>query len=186
MNYLETMKNIIKNKERRLSNLILLVVLCVIILIFANYSFKDNSNKSTKINDNSNSTSTNGNINNNGIDEKYYSLESKLSTILSQIQGLSDVSVVLSYSEDSKQNIVYDSKEETREGQTTVEKTVAYNEEGNNKSAVVESVELPKIEGAIVVAKGANNVDIRSKIASAVSSVTNIPVYKVQVFEKQG
>ena len=69
---------------------------------------------------------------------------------------------------------------------STTEKVVAYNEKSGSKSAIVESVECPKVEGAIVVAKGASSVDLRSKIASAVSTVVNIPVYKVQVFEKQG
>lgn len=45
---------------------------------------------------------------------------------------------------------------------------------------------MPKIEGAIIVAKGASGVEMKSKIASTISSVTGIPVYKVQVFEKQG
>lgn len=185
MNYLETMKNIVKNKEKRVSNLILLVVLLVVILISANYIFKDDSNKSTKTNNNSNNTSSSNNINNSS-DDKYHNLESKISNILSQVQGISEVSVVLSYSEDSKQNIVYDSKEQIKDGETITEKTVAYNEQGSNKSAIVESVGLPKVEGAIVVAKGANSVELRSKIATAVSTVANIPVYKVQVFEKQG
>lgn len=184
MNYLETMKNIIKDKEKRVTNLILLVVLLVVILLAANYIFKDNSSKSNNIN-NSNNTSTNDNINNSSNDS-YHNLESKISNVLSQVQGISDVSVVLSYSEDSKQNIVYDSKEQIKDGEKTTEKTVAYNEQGNNKSAIIESVALPKVEGAIVVAKGADSVDIRSKIATAVSTVANIPVYKVQVFEKQG
>ena len=45
---------------------------------------------------------------------------------------------------------------------------------------------MPKVEGAIVVAKGASSVDMRSQIATAISTVTNVPVYKIQVFEKQG
>lgn len=187
MNYLETMKNIVKNKEKRVSNLILLVVLLVVILISANYIFKDNTDKSNKTDNNSNNTSSSNNINyNNGSNDIYHDLESKISNILSQVQGISDVSVVLSYSENSKQNIVYDSKEQIKDGETITEKSVAYNEQGSSKSAIVESVGLPKVEGAIVVAKGANSVDIRSKIATAVSTVANIPVYKVQVFEKQG
>ena len=43
---------------------------------------------------------------------------------------------------------------------------------------------MPVVEGAIVVAKGANSVDIKSRIASAISAITNLPVYKIQVFEK--
>ena len=80
---------------------------------------------------------------------------------------------------------MYNTKEETSEGKNTTEKVVAYNEQSGSKTAIVESIETPKVEGAIVVAKGANSVEIRSKIASAISSLVGIPAYKIQVFEKQ-
>ena len=180
MNYLETIKNITKDKKRRTENLILLVVLLVVILIAINYIFTD---------DNSNSTNTSPNIINNkeangDINKVDNSLEEKLEIILSQISGISDVSVVLSYSKDTTQNVVYNTTEEQNENGKTLEKQVAYNEQGGNKTAIVESINMPVVEGAIVVAKGASSVDIKSRIASAISSVTNLPVYKVQVFEK--
>ena len=180
MNYLETIKNITKDKKRRTENLILLVVLLVVILIAINYIFTD---------DNSNSTNTSQNIINNkeangDINKVDNSLEEKLEIILSQISGISDVSVVLSYSKDTTQNVVYNTTEEQNENGKTLEKQVAYNEQGGNKTAIVESINMPIVEGAIVVAKGASSVDIKSRIASAISSVTNLPVYKVQVFEK--
>lgn len=185
-NQLEVIKSAFKDKNKRTQNLILLVVLLVILLFACNYIFKtDNKN-------NSNSTSSNSNIDNSNNVTSSTSktnnseLEEKLSIILSQIQGISDVSIVLSYSQEEKQNVVYNTKEEETNGKSTTEKVVAYNEQSGSKSAIVESVECPKVEGAIVVAKGADSVDIRSKIASAVSTVVNIPVYKVQVFEKQG
>ena len=185
-NQLEVLKNAFKDKKKRTQNLILLVVLLVILLISCNYIFKTEEENVL----NSNNTSTNKNIDNNNT---YSSnslnntdLEEKLSIILSQIHGISDVSIVLSYYQEEKQNVVYNTKEELSDGKSTTEKVVAYNEQSGNKSAIIESVECPKVEGAIVVAKGADSVEIRSKIASAVSTVVNIPVYKVQVFEKQG
>lgn len=186
-NQLEVIKTAFKDKKKRTQNLILLVALLVVLLISCNYIFKTDSKNTAKSNstssnlniDNSNNTSTGGKTNNSELEEK-------LSLILSQIQGISDVSIVLSYSQEEKKNVVYNTKEEESDGKSTTEKVVAYNEQSGSKSAIIESVECPKVEGAIVVAKGANSVDIRSKIASAVSTVVNIPVYKVQVFEKQG
>ena len=108
-NQLEVIKSAFKDKKKRTQNLILLVVLLVILLISCNYIFKsdDKTNKSI-----SNSTSSNSNIN--GSEESSNSrtsvsnsdLENKLSVILSQIQGISDVSIVLSYSQEEKQNIL--------------------------------------------------------------------------------
>ena len=177
MNYLETIKNITKDKEKRTQNLVLLVILLVILLISINLIFDKNSNNESNITKKAESDESVSSVSNN-IDQT--DLEKKLENILSQISGISDVSVVLTYSQDTKQNVVYNTKEEIKDG------SVAYNETSGSKTAIVESVELPKIEGAIVVAKGANSVEIRSKIASAISSVTNIAAYKVQVFEKQG
>ena len=186
-NQLEVIKSMFKDKRKRTQNLILLVILLVLLLIACNYIFKTDTNKK------SNNTSSNTNINNsnnsnnsNNISNNNSKLEEKLSIILSQIQGISDVSIVLSYSQEESKNVVYNTKEEQSDGKNTTEKVVAYNEEGSKKTAIVESIESPKVEGAIVVAKGADNVDLRSKIATAVSTVVDIPVYKVQVFEKQG
>ena len=180
MNYLETMKNIEKDKQKRLENLVFLIIILVILLISINYIFKtDESSK--------NSTSIDSNIiNKEEINDKKVGLEERLANILSQINGISEVSVLLTYSSEEKQNVVYNMKEEKVDGKTVEEKSVAYNEEGSKKTAIVESVEMPKVEGAIIVARGANNVDIKSKLASTISNVIGIPVYKVQVFEKQG
>ena len=183
MNYLETIKNITKDKEKRTQNLVLLVILLVILLISINLIFDKNSNNESNITKKAENDENVSSVSNN-IDQT--DLEKKLENILSQISGISDVSVVLTYSQDTKQNVVYNTKEEIKDGNSSKEASVAYNETSGSKTAIIESVELPKIEGAIVVAKGANSVEIRSKIASAISSVTNIAAYKVQVFEKQG
>ena len=178
-NQLQVIKSAFTDKKRRTQNLILLVVLLVLLLVACNYIFKSNTPKS-------NSTSTSENIvSSESKKDSNSALEEKLNVVLSQIQGISDVSVVLSYSQEEKQNVVYNTKEETSEGRNTTEKVVAYNEQSGSKTAIVESIETPKVEGAIVVAKGADSVEIRSKIASAISSLVSIPAYKIQVFEKQ-
>lgn len=184
MNYLETMKNIVKDKEKRVENLIFLVIILVIILVSFNYIFSDNKKKSSN---NSNSTTSGENINVNRAsnNEAQDDLEAKLSNILSQISGIDNVSVVITYASQSTTTPVYNIKEQEKSGEKSVEKSVAYNEQNGSKTAIIESVELPKIEGAIIVATGASGVEIRSRIASAVSSVTGVPVYKVQVFERQ-
>lgn len=192
MNYLETIKNITKDKNRKTENLVFLVILLVIFLISIKYIFDDNSGE--KKSSNSNNTSSNSSINSNSstvnnttISTNFSStteLETKLSNILSQISGISEVSVVLTYSKDTTTIPVYNTKEQEKSGETTTEKSVAYNEEDGNKIAIVQSVELPKVEGVIVVAKGADTVEMKSKISTAISNLTSVPTYKIQVFEK--
>lgn len=188
MNYLETLKNIAKNKERRVENIVFLVILLVVLLISINYLFSSDDKKKESNEASGNNTSTSLNINNNeeSLQTSTTSLEKKLEQVISQIAGISDVSVLITYSQDSKQNIAYNEKEQEKNGEKTSEKSVAYNEDGSKKTAIVETIEAPKVEGAIVVAKGADSVEMRSKIANAIATVTNVAVYKVQVFEKNG
>lgn len=184
MNYLETMKNIVKDKEKRVENLIFLVIILVILLVSFNYIFSDNKKKNVE-NGNSTTSTENINVNKTASKEAQDNLESKLANILSQISGIDNVSVVITYASQSTTTPVYNIKEQEKSGEKSVEKSVAYNEQNGSKTAIIESVELPKVEGVIIVAAGASGVEIRSRIASAVSSVTGVPVYKVQVFERQ-
>ena len=161
-------------------------MLLTVILISMNVIFDKDAKTSNSTSFSENTIESNGGSSSNVVESVNSDLEKKLEDILSQISEISDVSVVLTYSKYTKQNIVYNTKEEQKDGNVVSEKSVAYNETDSGKTAIVESVELPKVEGAIVVAKGASSVEIRSKIAAAISNVTNIAAYKVQVFEKQG
>lgn len=48
---------------------------------------------------------------------------------------------------------------------------------------VTEKIVLPKIEGAIVIAKGAGNTAVRENIIHAVEAATGLATHKIQVFE---
>ena len=49
-----------------------------------------------------------------------------------------------------------------------------------------QKVVQPKIEGAIITAKGANNADTKANIIQAVEAVTGLATHKIQVFEMNG
>ena len=178
MNYLETLKNIAKDKKKE--NLIFLLILLVILLFSCTYIFNNNNKTksvmSTNIKD-ENSKST--------IEIETTNMEQKLGKILSEISGISDVSVALTYSNDGNNTPIYNTRETVNSSQTTTEKNVAYNEENGTKVAVIATKSLPTVEGAIVVAKGAESIEMKSKIANAVAISVGIPVHKVQVFEKE-
>jgi len=42
---------------------------------------------------------------------------------------------------------------------------------------------LPKIEGAVVIAKGAQNTVVKESIIHAVEAATGLATHKIQVFE---
>lgn len=183
MNYLATIKDGFKNKDKKTENLIFLIILLVVLLISINYIFKSDKNSNSTSNDKNINSSDSTSSKETEITEDS-EMEKKLENILSQIKGIEDVSVMLTFSSGSKQNIAYNTQEESNSGSSKTEKKVAFNEESGKKTAIVESVENPKVEGIIIVAKGANTVEIKSKIATAAAMAVNVPVYKVQVFEK--
>lgn len=48
---------------------------------------------------------------------------------------------------------------------------------------MTQSVVNPKIEGAIITATGAEDVNVKTNIIQAVEAVTGLATYKIQVFE---
>ncbi len=176
MNYLETLKNITKDNKRKKENLILLLVLLVILLISINYIF--NSDESVQETTMENKVQEQ--------EEKSENIEDKISQVLSQISGVSDVSVIINYSNNGNTSVVYDTKETLNENGnvTSVEKSVAYNEKSGEKTAIIQMYNTPSVEGVIVVAKGVESSDLKQRLATALGNLLGIASYKVQVFEK--
>lgn len=65
-------------------------------------------------------------------------------------------------------------------------KEVAYTEENGEKQAITQKVIMPQIEGAVILAEGANNVEVKNNIIQAVEAVTGLSVHKIQVFQLSG
>ena len=170
----------ILNKDKKTSNLILIAILLVIVLIAMNYIFNetDESDKVATATLSANITKSNEDI------------ETKLEKIITKIEGVKAASVMVSFSSTEKIIPVYDTKENidttTEQDKTsskkTTEKTVAYEGEGNNKTALLESRETAEATGAIVVVTGSVTDEIKLDIKEAVSMVTNVSLHKVQVF----
>ena len=178
------------SSKKSMENLIMIAVVLVVTLIAINYILKDdkkkNAQKTSNVLDN-NTTSieySNTNIDND--------LEKRLSEILSHINGVGEVRVLITYAESNKVNPVYNEDQQT----STTEET---DTEGgkrtissvNNKREVVyandnvvtESVSSPQIQGAVVIARGANNTRVKADIIQAVAAATGLSTYKIQVFE---
>ena len=126
-------------------------------------------------------------------------LEGKLESILGNIQGVGAVKVCINYSESSEVIAMYNENskisntEETDTSggirkiqETDSQKDIIYQEENGEKTPITQKVVQPKIEGAIITAKGANNADIKANIIQAVEAVTGLATHKIQVFEMNG
>ena len=179
-----------KDKKTKTQNLIFLAILLVFALICINTMTSDKASVTTL------SSHKETEENSNKIPSSHYNyIEDNLKNILSQINGVSDVSVMITYSSEEKMIPVYDVKEEVAveensdgnetntSKKTTTEKTVAYEEANGGKVAIVESKVSPEIIGAIIAAKGIDSSNI-TKIKAAVSNSLDIPFHKVEIFSK--
>ena len=178
-----------KDKKTKTQNLVFLVIMLTFALICINAIYKEDSVQTLSKNKDTQKDS-------NKIEESNYnSTEKNLQNILGQISGISDVSVMITYSSDEKMIPVYDVKEDItveengdgdvskKSQKTTTEKTVAYEEVNGAKVAIVESKKSPDIIGVIIAAKGIDS-NMTNRIKEAVSNTLDIPIHKVEVFSK--
>lgn len=177
--YLETIKKKILG-NRKNENLMVLIIVFVILLIAINYIFNSKSNESSikgVISDNISYNTTNTD-----------NLETKLEKILNVIDGVDNATVVISYATTERINPIYDTKEDVEQNdngsnKTITEKTVAYEEVNGEKVAIVESKDIAKAEGAIVVFTGNSDSSLILEIKEAVAAVTGISMHKIQIFQ---
>ena len=175
---MEKLKELL-NKDKKTSNLILILILLVIVLISFNYIFNSGTNE--------NKTAS---VLSENVENHTESTETRLANIISKINGVEAASVMISYSTTEKIIPVYDTKENTdtttendrTSSKKTVEKTVAYEGEGNGKNALLESKQTAEATGVIVVVNGNIYENTKLEIKEAVAMVTNVPLHKVQIF----
>lgn len=61
--------------------------------------------------------------------------------------------------------------------------TVISSESGGNKPLVLKEIK-PQVNGVIVVAEGAQDVEVKAKLYEAVKTVLQVPGHRVQVYPK--
>lgn len=182
-----------KSSKKRIENLVFLIVLLIITLFVINIILKKDSGKIDII-DTENETITKVFANNN--QSKKEELEENLEEILSTIKNVGKVKVFVNYSESSDIIPLYDEttttssvKEEDSSGgtrntvQTETQKDVVFSEQSGNKEAIIQKTVMPKIQGAIITAEGANDAIIKTNIINAIQAVTGLTIDKIQVFE---
>lgn len=110
------------------------------------------------------------------------SLETKLKTVLSNIQNVGNVEVMVSVIGSTE--IVFATDEKvTNNGQTTqTENKIIFTEQNGVSKPIVISEKLPEINGIVVVSSGAKDTKIKLDIISAVQTLLNIQANKIQVF----
>ena len=188
-----------KNKKK-IENLVFFVVVLIITIVIINVIWNDkNTSKDTKEVDNNKKLATVNQVQTQTEQvSQEQTLSQKLESILSKIQGVGDVNVFINYSESSEVVAMYNenSKSSTTEEtdtsggvrkiqETDSQKDVIFQENDGVKTPMTKKVVEPKIEGAIITAKGASNIDVKTNIIQAVEAATGLATHKIQVFEMQ-
>ncbi|MCA0147657.1 stage III sporulation protein AG [Rossellomorea vietnamensis] len=124
--------------------------------------------------------------------------ENQLKEALDQIVGVSDVYVVVNV--EATESKVYEKNESTKtqstdeedkeggkrsiEDKSREEEIVIVNN-GDKEVPIVKETKKPKVTGVLVVAKGADNIQIKKWIIEAVTRALDVPSHRVSVLPKQ-
>lgn len=189
------------NNKRNIENLVVFLILLIITIIAINtiWGDKKEETKSQESNETSYkqlAENLDSKINSNNKEFNEYNLEQSLEDILSKMAGVGKVQVLVTYSETSEVVAMYNEKntsnntEETdtnggtrRISQTDTDKEIIYEEKNGEKVPITQKVIMPKIEGAVITAEGAGNINVKTNIIQAVSAATGLSTYRIQVFE---
>lgn len=186
------------NNKKKIENLVVFIIILIVTIIAINFILSDK--KTTTKEENSTSNKKLATTNQTEINSSYSSnsdeLSNKLENILSKINGVGEVNVFINYSESSEVVAMYNenskssSTEETDTSggirkieETDTQKDIVYQENSGEKTPITQKIVQPKIEGAIITAKGANNANVKTNIIQAVEAATGLATHKIQVFE---
>lgn len=188
------------NNKRKIENLVFLVIILIITVVIINYVWSGEKSSNKKVTNSMGKQLATANNNQTLASSQYnntesISLEEKLEDILSKIEGVGSVKVFINYSESSETVAMYNenSKTSTTEEtdksggtrkveQTDSQKEVIYQEQNGTKTPIVQKTVEPKIEGAIITAKGAGDINVKTSIIQAVEAATGLATHKIQVF----
>jgi len=195
------------NQKKKIENLVFFLILLIIVVVAINiiWSPSEDDNGSGNsgldgekqfVSHNSNTSALAANSTGKNVENQQYTLESDLENILANIEGAGNVQVMITYTESSEIKVLYNEsvEESTTEetdstggvrtiAETNNSKEIAYTEADGKKTPITEKVILPKIEGAIILAQGANNAAVKNNIILAVEAVTGLSSHKIQVFQ---
>lgn len=187
------------NNKKKIENLVFLIVILIITVVIINYIWNGNKGSNKAITNSAGkqlATTTTQDKQNQNSNISSSNLEQRLEDILSNISGVGNVKVFINYSESSETVAMYNENSKTSVTEETdtsggvrkveesdSQKELVYQEDGSNKTPIVQKNIEPKIEGAIITAKGASDINIKTSIIQAVEAATGLATHKIQVFE---
>ncbi|KOO43964.1 stage III sporulation protein AG [Priestia koreensis] len=124
--------------------------------------------------------------------------ETQLKDALDSVLGVDDVEVVINLDGTGEKvfktnhtNKVQKTEESDEQGgkrvigETTTDEKLVILRKGDGEAAVMIKTEKPKVRGVLVVARGAENIEVKKWIIDAVTRVLDVPSYRVAVLPKK-
>ncbi len=163
-NYLDII--VAKLKEKNTSKILVAIGIFGMLLVLLSGMFTSGKEKSV--------TSENGEIN---LTAYKKNIEDELSDMLSEIDGVGRNRVMVTLSSGEE----YIFAEETKTGNSAMQKSYVIVEKNGEKQALVSRVDSPKVSGVIIVCEGGGNAVVREEVYKAVSTVLGIPLGDIYV-----
>lgn len=116
-------------------------------------------------------------------------LEDRLEILIAEIDGVSNPTVMLTidstcetvYARDSRSGTQQDTDESGSSNSSDSENSVVLISSGNEKTALEESVILPKVRGVAVICSGAADPAVKERVVNTVARVLDIGTSKIYV-----
>lgn len=165
--------NSIKTDKKALTVVTVLgaVGLCLIML---SSFLPDNSKKNEK------KTETQASVSN--VSEDYcLDTEKRLAEFLKNIEGVGEVRVYLTVNGEEEYVYATEGKTSISENKKEEERKYVMIGGSSDKTALVETVKSPKINGAVIACSGCDSAAVQEKIYKAVSTALDIPTSQIYV-----
>ena len=111
--------------------------------------------------------------------------ERRLAEFLGSIDGAGEVRVYLTVGSGDRYVYASEGRRITSENRSEEERKYVMTGSGNEKNALVETVENPEICGAVIVCTGGDSAEVRERMYRAAAAALGLPTNKIYVTRKK-
>ena len=182
----------IKEKKRKRSDWLILVLAGILILIIALPTDTKEKKQAEEAKENISKE-------NNTMEASKDEIERKLEDILEKIDGAGDVKVMITYQDSGTQVVEKDkntSENSLEESDSTggvrstkeqqLQESTVYEEADAGNTPFVSKELLPKVEGILIVASGGDNQKVKQNISEAVLALFQVEAHRIKIVKMSG
>ena len=107
--------------------------------------------------------------------------EKSLEDFLESIDGAGEVKAYITAESSERYVYATEGRRSRADNKTEEEEKYVMIGSGSEKNALIESVEIPKVTGAVILCSGGDSASVREKLYSAVSAALDLPTARIYV-----